>query len=105
MSKGKLPKVLVIGHTKGIGKAIFDYYSNKGYKVKGLSRSNGYHLSDLDKFFKHIYAYDWIILNAFYYNSQYKLLKHIVDRYENSNKKVINCPHGYETSDTNVEQY
>ena len=23
MSKGKLPKVLVIGHTKGIGKAIF----------------------------------------------------------------------------------
>ena len=99
MSKGKLPKVLVIGHTKGIGKAIFDYYSNKGYKVKGLSRSNGYHLSDLDKFFKHIYAYDWIILNAFYYNSQYKLLKHIVDRYENSNKKVIVIT---STSGTNV---
>ena len=57
MSKGKLPKVLVIGHTKGIGKAIFDYYSNKGLKVKGLSRSNGYHLNDLDSFLKHIVKY------------------------------------------------
>ena len=67
MSKGKLPKVLVIGHTKGIGKAIYDYYEHKGYKVKGLSRSNGYHLVDLYKFEKYIWAYDWIILNAFYY--------------------------------------
>ena len=41
MSKGKSPKILIIGHTKGIGKAIYDYYDNKGYKVKGLSRSKG----------------------------------------------------------------
>ena len=56
MSKGKLPKVLVIGHTKGIGKAIYDYYEHKGYKVKGLSRSNGYHLVELHKFKKYIWA-------------------------------------------------
>ena len=54
MSKGKLPKILIIGHTKGIGKAIYDYYDNKGYKVKGLSRSNGYHLSELTKFKRYI---------------------------------------------------
>ena len=89
MSKGKLPKILIIGHTKGIGKAIFDYYSNKGLKVKGLSRSNGYHLNELDSFHRYIWAYDWIILNAFYYGSQLELLKHIVRYHSNKPKKVI----------------
>ena len=89
MSKGKSPKILIIGHTKGIGKAIYDYYDNKGYKVKGLSRSNGYHLSELTKFKRYIWAYDWIILNAFYYGSQLKLLKHIVRYHSNKPKKVI----------------
>ena len=70
MSKEKLPKVLVIGHTRGICKSIYEYYDSKGYKVKGLSRSNGYHLTELKKFQKYIWAYDWIILNAFYYGYQ-----------------------------------
>ena len=89
MNKGKLPKVLIIGHTRGIGKAIFDYYSKQGYKVKGLSRSNGFNLSDPDVFYKHIWAYDWIILNAYYYNSQLKLLEHIVDNHSHKRKKVV----------------
>ena len=89
MSKGKLHKILIIGHTRGIGKAIYDYYNKKGYKVKGLSRSNGYHLNELSKFERYIWAYDWIILNAFYYGSQLKVLKHIVRNYSNKPKKVI----------------
>jgi len=88
MSKGKLPKILIIGHTRGIGKAIYDYYNDKGYEVKGLSRSNGYHLCEPTKFESYIWAYDWIILNAFYYDSQYKLLKHIVNHHSNKPKKV-----------------
>ena len=89
MKKEKLPKVLIIGHTRGIGKAVYNYYNKKGYQVKGLSRPNGFNLSDPEKFHRHIYAYDWIILNAFYYDSQYLLLKHIVNRHVNNNKKVI----------------
>jgi short-subunit dehydrogenase len=54
MSKEKLPKVLVIGHTRGIGKSIYEYYDSKGYKVKGLSRSNGFHLCNPKKFYKYI---------------------------------------------------
>ena len=99
MSKEKLPKVLVIGHTRGIGKSIYEYYDSKGYKVKGLSRSNGFHLCNPEKFYKYIFAYDWIILNAFYYDSQFKLLKHIVDNYQHKNKKVIVIT---STSGTNV---
>ena len=89
MKEEKLDKILVIGHTKGIGKAVYDYYNKKGHTVKGLSRSNGFNLCDPKKFYRHIFAYDWIILNAFYYDSQYKLLKHIVDKYENKKKKII----------------
>ena len=50
MNKGKLPKVLIVGHTRGIGKSIYEYYDSKGYKVKGLSRSNGCHLCNPKKF-------------------------------------------------------
>ena len=89
MNKEKLPKVLIIGHTKGIGKAVYNYYKRKGHQVKGLSRSNGFNLSDPEKFYRYINAYEWIILNAFYYDSQYKLLKHIVNRHVNHQKKVI----------------
>ena len=32
MSKGKLPKILVIGHTKGIGKAINERLARAGSK-------------------------------------------------------------------------
>ena len=36
-------KIAVIGHTRGIGKAISDLYQNKKiYTVVGLSKSNGY---------------------------------------------------------------
>ena len=99
MNKGKLPKILIIGHTKGIGKAVFNYYNKKGHKVKGLSRSNGYHLNDIENFKSYIIAYDWIILNAFYYDAQYRLLKYIVDSHENKKKKVIVIT---STSGTNV---
>lgn len=34
-------KVLILGHTKGIGKAIFDRLTSDGHSVKGLSRENG----------------------------------------------------------------
>ena len=99
MNKEKLPKVLIIGHTRGIGKSIYEYYDSKGYKVNVLTRSNGFHLCNPKKFYKYIFAYDWIILNAFYYDSQFKLLKHIVDNYQHKNKKVIVIT---STSGTNV---
>ena len=37
-------KIAIIGHTRGIGKAIADLYTNKKYDVVGLSRSNGFDL-------------------------------------------------------------
>ena len=39
-------KVAVTGHTRGVGKAIYDYFQAEGHEVLGFSRSNGYDLTD-----------------------------------------------------------
>ena len=44
MKRENKNKIAVIGHTKGIGKAIADLYSKMGFKVIGMSRANGYDL-------------------------------------------------------------
>ena len=44
MNQENKNKIAIIGHTKGIGKAIADLYKRKKYEVLGLSRSNGYDL-------------------------------------------------------------
>jgi NADP-dependent 3-hydroxy acid dehydrogenase YdfG len=35
-------KVVITGHTSGLGKAIYDHMVKKGHDVIGLSRSNGF---------------------------------------------------------------
>jgi|LauGreDrversion4_2_1035121.scaffolds.fasta_scaffold331102_2 NADP-dependent 3-hydroxy acid dehydrogenase YdfG len=35
-------KVVITGHTSGLGKAIFDHMTTKSHEVIGLSRSNGF---------------------------------------------------------------
>lgn len=39
-------KIIVTGHTKGLGKAIYEHYVNLGHEVIGFSRSNGYDVND-----------------------------------------------------------
>ena len=46
MKRENKNKIAVIGHTKGIGKAIADLYSKMGFKVIGMSRTNGYDLAE-----------------------------------------------------------
>jgi len=43
-------KIVITGHTQGIGKFLFDHYSKLGHEVTGISRSNGYDLTtDIQK--------------------------------------------------------
>lgn len=39
-------KIIVTGHTKGLGKAIYEHYVNLGHEVTGFSRSNGYDVNN-----------------------------------------------------------
>ena len=60
-------KIIVTGHTTGIGKHIFDFYQIQGCNVTGFSRSNGFDLRDWAKM-QHILdlvdQYDIVFSNA-----------------------------------------
>lgn len=38
-------KIALTGHTSGIGKGLYDYFDNKGCRVKGFSLDNGFDIS------------------------------------------------------------
>ena len=79
-------KICIIGHTKGIGKAIADISK---FEVVGLSRSNGYDLSgNLENIMDKIDECEYVVINAYAKSYQLELLKRIYKKYENENKKV-----------------
>ena len=79
-------KICIIGHTKGIGKAIADISK---LEVVGLSRSNGYDLSgSLENIINKIDDCEYIVVNAYAGNNQLELLKRIYNKYQYENKKV-----------------
>ena len=84
--KNKKYKIGIIGHTKGIGKAIADISK---FEVVGLSRSNGYDLSgSLENILNKLNDCEYIVVNAYAGNNQLELLKRIYNKYQNENKKV-----------------
>ena len=84
--ENKKYKIGIIGHTKGIGKAIADISK---FEVVGLSRSNGYDLSgSLENILNKLNDCEYIVVNAYAGNNQLELLKRIYNKYQNENKKV-----------------
>ena len=82
MNPGKKNKIAVIGHTKGIGKAICDLYKKKKYEVIGMSRSNGHDIiHDQEKIIENIQGCDLVVLNAHADRGQLNLLKRIYGLY------------------------
>jgi len=71
-----MKKIVITGHTKGIGKKLSDYLHNKGHLVYGISRSRRAtakfkqfqsditSISSLKKIFDHIKKFDVLINNA-----------------------------------------
>lgn len=84
-------KVAITGHTKGIGKSIYDILS-KNHEVSGFSRSNGY---DISKFYEVIVNnclnYDVFINNAYCHNYQLLIFNKLLDAWKyNGDKTIIN---------------
>ena len=82
--------IAVIGHTKGIGKAIADLYQKKNYTVVGLSSSNGYDLECSQvEIMEQLDDCKLIVLNAYVGRGQMTLLKRIYGKFVFENKKVV----------------
>ena len=89
MSQGNKNKIAIIGHTKGIGKAIADLYRAKKYSVLGLSRSNGFDINkDQEKILEHIEGYPLVVINAHAGRAQLELLKRIYGKHAFDKIKV-----------------
>jgi hypothetical protein len=93
-----MKKIVITGHTSGIGQAIYNYFSqDPNNKVFGFSRSNGYDIQnpkkraevisfskDADIFVNN--AYNW----KYDDDSQLKTLRDIFNTWAGQNKIIIN---------------
>ena len=58
-------KIAITGHSKGLGRSVFNHFQAKGHTVMGFSRSNGYDISkDQDKILEKIQGFDVFFNNA-----------------------------------------
>tara|TARA_B100000035_G_scaffold313756_1_gene328211 strand:- start:940 stop:1527 length:588 start_codon:yes stop_codon:yes gene_type:complete len=90
MKQGNRNKIAVIGHTRGIGKAICDLYTKKKYEVLGLSRSNGYDIiHNQEEIMEAIEDCHLVVLNAHAGRGQLNLLKRIYGMYSFDKMKVV----------------
>ena len=86
----KKNKIAIIGHTRGIGKAIADLYKRKKYEIVGLSRTTGYNLeTDQEKIMTKLADCQLIVVNAYAGKGQFELLKRIYSKYHHHYKKVV----------------
>ncbi len=68
-------KVVITGHTSGLGKEFYDHFIHRDHEVIGLSRSNGYDISkNIEDIVKIASSCDLFINNAYAGDSQLKLL-------------------------------
>jgi hypothetical protein len=68
-------KVAITGHTAGIGKELYNYFSRKNAEVIGMSRSNGYDLeTSVDSIIENAKDCDIFIDNAYRDEKQLELL-------------------------------
>lgn len=85
-----MTKVMITGHTKGIGKAIYDrFYPN----TVGFSRANGYDIaykSVQEYIIKNSDGCDVFINNAYSAYAQIDLLYGMYDAWKNTDKLIIN---------------
>jgi NAD(P)-dependent dehydrogenase (short-subunit alcohol dehydrogenase family) len=88
-------KVAITGSTRGIGWALFDYFSKKGHTCYGFSRSNGYDIDQADarlQIIQKIRDCDIFVNNAYsnYNDSQLLLLQAVYHSWLGQDKIIIN---------------
>ena len=75
-------KIIITGHTRGIGKAIHDRFKAVSCReIVGMSRSNGYDIEkDFDKIVEEATGAELFINNAYRDSQQLKLVEALKDR-------------------------
>ncbi len=86
-------KIIITGHTKGIGKSLYERFKSAGHDVIGFSRSTGHNIeeaSSRELILKESQTADMFINNAYSSTGQTVLLKDFIDAWSGSSKYIIN---------------
>ena len=74
-------RIVIIGHTSGIGKALAEHFTKKKHDVVGLSRTNGYDIErDVTKIVGAAKGCDLFINNAYRDKQQLVLFNELKDK-------------------------
>lgn len=82
-------KIAITGHTRGIGKAVFDSLSLAGHDCSGYSRSNGFDISDIDKLMQAVINHDVLINNAYHQFYQIDIFNQWYSKHQHNDTKTI----------------
>lgn len=92
-------RAAVTGHTRGIGKTIYDYLESLDVTVEGFCRSNGYDISnaDVNRLIIHeAQDYNMFVNNAYDPFGQIDLLQRIIECWKDKpNKLIVNISSRY----------
>jgi len=86
-------KIAITGHSKGIGKALFEELTKRGNHVVGYSRTNGFDISISavrDQIIAESIENDVFINNAYSSPGQYELLESLTKIWSGQNKLIVN---------------
>jgi len=82
-------KIAITGHSKGLGKFLFDSFSDIN-DVIGFSRSNGYHISTYQNIVNKSIECDVFINLAYCETYQSKLFEFLFQKWKDDEKTIIN---------------
>lgn len=82
-------KIGITGHTKGLGKTIYDSL-NQSYDIIGFSRTNGYDVQSPSKIIEKLNDCDVFINNVYYQTTQSDLFFKLFYEWKDLEKTIIN---------------
>lgn len=86
-------KVAITGHTRGIGKALYDYFLSTGHEVIGFSKSTGFDISNnevVNAIIEQTIDCDLFINNAYHRMQQTNIAKLWQKTHWNSKHFIVN---------------
>lgn len=86
-------KIVITGHTKGIGLPLYKQLVLNGHQVVGFSRSEGTDIGSRDShtaILRSIENADVFINNAYHVTGQHELLTAVADKWKGTNKLIVN---------------
>lgn len=86
-------KIIITGHTKGVGLALYKQLDLNGHWVIGFSKSTGNDIGTIDgreQILKVLADSDVFINNAYHVTGQFDLLKAVTELWAGTNKLIIN---------------